>query len=1661
MKKKLLLTLLLMLACFSMAQAEVIHVGYGSATDGPMLRTLYSYYYSEQIYAAEEINAKGTITDIAVYNVADADTRNLDIYLAHTDMYDYSNRNDWFDYDDETNHVFSGMVTFTPGMWTTIHLDKSFQYNGKDNLGLVVIDYTGRPTPPYTGGSKGITRWVSLKSYKTSYEATLYKYEDESDEHYSFYKTQLRLTITKDDSGSGDVVHVGSGLDRGSLPIVTNQGYCLSQQIYTPEEINHSGSMTSLALKTVRDIGASRDIEVYLVETDKKYFGSDPNSDYIIPEESDKVFSGSVTFQAGEWTPITFDRPFEYDCTNNLCLIVNDKTGTTGNYAEWLSYKAPSQTIYARNDVCYDPLAPFRNFYGSNAKCQLQLTFSDGTPGPYTTVDVGCDNNIYTETVLPTHTGHDYSYSQQIYTPEEIGQTGLITQISYFAESCDNTPSRTFDLYMVKTSKSSFSSVSDYLVPTESDKVFSGKLTFPLGEWTTIVLDKPFDYDGTENLCIIMRDNTGGNSYYKASWLVFAGTSGCSLAWHGLDHQYNLANPYEADVISGKKNCIKLSFTESNRKELGSGDATNTYLPTNIYYNYSLTQQIYTKEELWKNPQNVTSIGFFNKGGERKRNLDIYLVSTVKQGFGTYSDWINFTEDDKVFSGEVTFEPEVWTTIPFFKSFKYDGKSNIALIVDDNTGGYQAEAPFLAYEAPRQTLYVYNDNTNFNADGLSGYTGTILNMKNQVRFGDAELDLKPYDLTVTDIDYNKATISWKSAGSKWLMQYKTTSASSWYNANNLTSPTFTLLGLAQETTFDIRVCTIKDDGSYSDYVYTQFTTLQRFPRPTDVEVTDITPTSATLSWTENGIAAKWRIYLNDAQFAITDSNPFLLTDLKQGYRYSVVVQPIIEFDDDDEPYYGNRSVPVTFFTPLANPAPDFTSIVPTPNSATIAWEGKGDSYEVKYRSAASEENVFFRDGFESGNLTEKGWTIIRNGEGTSETNWHVVPGYHHNGAYAVASYSLWTNNQSFDVDNWLITPKIELGEKLEFYIQNGGYAAWLDKYEVLLSLEGNELEDFNIVLQPLRTSYVSWLKDVIDLSAYEGREGYIAIRHKDEKKSLITVDDFRVYTPAKEAGEWQTVETTENTVTIEGLEPNTEYDLEVVSIMEGEDSSSSTESFTTLIANPVPSDIAVETSPTSAHIDWTGYGDAYEVSLRKRVSEGEGTFYDDFESGTLSRNGWTVYTDAATIPEQSEGWYVISTGWSNVVCSNSYYFSSQNQDVDIQADNWLISPQVPLGGKVSFRAWIRLQYPEEFAVLLSTTGKEKADFTEVLRPLSPAGWDGWTTLEFDLSEYEGKVGYIAIRDYCFGKFYMYIDDFTVSYDVASYGETMTINTVETEATITGLEKNTSYECMITSKKSGQYDSHTEPFVFKTRNLVDLALDDNSDNTYILQGNENELANVTINHRLFKKDGTWQGICLPFDVDVENSILKGADVRTLESLTQMDNYILMNCLTPVTEMKAGTPYIIRWKEAGEDIYNPYFEYVTIDLTDRDVCVVDGTEVGVCNRTAGSGSYIIYSAFECNYDEEYIWLMNGTSVLTPITADAGLVVHAFDIMFNVMDIQTDDTVVLLNTGDPIDLIDGISSLKEKEGETEIYNIAGMRLNKMQRGINIVNGRKVLIR
>lgn len=168
----------------------------------------------------------------------------------------------------------------------------------------------------------------------------------------------------------------------------------------------------------------------------------------------------------------------------------------------------------------------------------------------------------------------------------------------------------------------------------------------------------------------------------------------------------------------------------------GATADVNDYLPSYSYYNYSLTQQIYTADEIGEEGT-ITSIAFINEGDEKTRTLDIYLKNTEKSSFSGSYDWETVSDDDKVFSGVVTMVADNWTMINFDNAFEYDGSSNLILVVDDNTGTWTnaPHASFRVMNAPSQAIRIYSDYTDYDPDDPSVYDGTIMNVKNQVILG--------------------------------------------------------------------------------------------------------------------------------------------------------------------------------------------------------------------------------------------------------------------------------------------------------------------------------------------------------------------------------------------------------------------------------------------------------------------------------------------------------------------------------------------------------------------------------------------------------------------------------------------------------------------------------------------------------------------------------------------------------------------------------------------------------------------------------------------------------------------------------------------------------------------------------------------------------------
>ena len=165
------------------------------------------------------------------------------------------------------------------------------------------------------------------------------------------------------------------------------------------------------------------------------------------------------------------------------------------------------------------------------------------------------------------------------------------------------------------------------------------------------------------------------------------------------------------------------------------GTLTSNYLPSYSFYNYTLSQQIYTADEIGT-ACTITSVAFFNGGTEKTRNYDMYLVHTNKTAFQNNTDWITVTEADKVFSGSKAMVAGDWTVFTLDTPFEYNGTSNLALIMDDNTGSWSSGMACKVYSANgNQALRIYSDGTNYDPSSPSGYSGTLMNVKNQIMLG--------------------------------------------------------------------------------------------------------------------------------------------------------------------------------------------------------------------------------------------------------------------------------------------------------------------------------------------------------------------------------------------------------------------------------------------------------------------------------------------------------------------------------------------------------------------------------------------------------------------------------------------------------------------------------------------------------------------------------------------------------------------------------------------------------------------------------------------------------------------------------------------------------------------------------------------------------------
>ena len=216
--------------------------------------------------------------------------------------------------------------------------------------------------------------------------------------------------------------------------------------------------------------------------------------------------------------------------------------------------------------------------------------------------------------------------------------------------------------------------------------------------------------------------------------------------------------------------------------------------------------------------------------------------------------------------------------------------------------------------------------------------------------------------------------------------------------------------------------------------------------------------------------------------------------------------------------------------------------------------------------------------------------------------------------------------------------------------------------------------------------------------------------------------------------------------------------------------------------------------------------------------------------------------------------------------------------------------------------------------------------------------------------------------------------------------------------------------------------------------------------------------VTLMGRTLYQDGYWNTLCLPFDFDcsplgIMDGMLKVLDAGN-SGLNGSTLKLTFKNADPGATIKAGIPCLIKWTD-DYDAVNPTFFDVKISSTPPTEVEFTG------GKFVGTYSPVPFTA----NDKSILFLGAENKLYWPSTA---MQIGSCRAYFKLND-PTQVKEFKLSFEDSEDSADGIGLTPDPSpvgegsnvGEDAIYNLAGQRLSKMQRGINIVNGKKVLIK
>ena len=246
----------------------------------------------------------------------------------------------------------------------------------------------------------------------------------------------------------------------------------------------------------------------------------------------------------------TDDTPTSYEVvydsvggTSPVTLTTTDPFYAITGLTEGTSYKVYVHAICASGNGETDSI----EFATGTLGCLIPDT------SIHDTIQIGTGTS--TNSYIPSYSYYNYGLSQQIYTATEIGGSSLITGIAVMPQAI--TQQRTYEIYLAHTNATS---LSGFIHPADMVKVYDGDPnTLTAGQWIEFTFDRPFSYNGSDNLLVCFRDMTG--SYVTGNYWYVHSISGNSV------YAYQDGSTYDPFTASGGST----TAYRNNIKIMGSG----------------------------------------------------------------------------------------------------------------------------------------------------------------------------------------------------------------------------------------------------------------------------------------------------------------------------------------------------------------------------------------------------------------------------------------------------------------------------------------------------------------------------------------------------------------------------------------------------------------------------------------------------------------------------------------------------------------------------------------------------------------------------------------------------------------------------------------------------------------------------------------------------------------------------------------------------------------------------------------------------------------------------------------------------------------------------------------------------------------------------------